>query len=116
MEKIGKIAKDRINIVLEGFDPISSGGFTQVPNVVLKNKNLSLGAKFCYSMLLMYAWQNDFCFPGQEKLAEEIGITPRSVRNHLAELRKIGYISVKRRGLTKTNVYILHAKIKADRK
>jgi hypothetical protein len=33
------------NIILEGFDPVSAGGFTQVPNILLKYKKLSQQAK-----------------------------------------------------------------------
>lgn len=33
-------------------------------------------------MLLKYAWQDDFCFPGQERLAEDMGVTDRE-RPHL---------------------------------
>ena len=47
------------NIILEGFDAVSAGGFTQVPNFILKSKELSVGAKLTYSMLLSYAWPNE---------------------------------------------------------
>jgi hypothetical protein len=38
MDKIGDINrfKERQNIILEGFDPVTAGGFTQIPNVLLK--------------------------------------------------------------------------------
>ena len=114
MEKIGNTdrAREHRNIILEGFDPVSRGGFTQVADIILINEKLSLGAKLTYSMLLRYAWQNDFCYPGQDTLGKAIGITDRQVRRHLTELIKIGYVSVHRRGLGKTNVYTLYATIK----
>jgi hypothetical protein len=33
-----------------------------------------------YAMLLKFAWQKDFCFPAQERIATDLGIGIRSVR------------------------------------
>src|SRR6266851_2233466 len=63
------------NIELATSDPIARGGFTQVPNFILKNPQISVGAKVAYAMFLSYAWNNDFCFPGQDGLAKDMGIT-----------------------------------------
>ena len=70
---IGDILKER-NIVLRGADVATQGGFTQVPNFILKSKKLSSGDKLAFAMLLSYAWQNDYCFPGQETLAKDLGV------------------------------------------
>lgn len=114
MKRIGDSPefKSRKNIILKGFDPVSSKGFTQVPNVILTQQGLSVGAKLAYAMLLKYAWQNDFCYPGQVKLGKDLGVKQRQVRNYLSELATSGYVSVKRRGLGKTNIYILYATVK----
>ena len=82
---IGDILKER-NIVLRGADAATQQGFTQVPNFILKSKKLSSGDKMAFAMLLSYAWQNDYCFPGQETLAEDLGVTDRSVRTNLKAL------------------------------
>ena len=95
-------------IVFEGADPVSAGGFTQVPNCVLENGKLSAGAKLTYAMLLKYAWQNDYCFPGQERLAKDMGSGKRSVVRFMAELEHHGFVTIKRRGQGKTNVYVVH--------
>ncbi len=95
-------------------------GFTQLPNYVLRDKKLSFGARLAYAILLSYAWQDDSCFPGQERMAEDLGTSDRSVRNFLNELKGRGYIAWKQQGLTKTNIYyILDFKpiqIESDRK
>ncbi len=104
------------NIILEGFDPVAAAGFTQVPNVILKSADLSVGAKLAYAMLLSYAWQNEFCFPGQDTLAEDMGSGRRSVVRYLDELERQGFISIKRQGLGKVNIYTLHAKVKPKRR
>src|ERR1700687_1579695 len=85
------------NIVLKGADLLTAKGFTQVPNHVLVSNKLSPGAKLAYAMLLKYAWQNDYCFPGQERLATDMGVTDRSVRTYLQELEREKFITIKQR-------------------
>lgn len=99
-------------IIFEGADPVSAGGFTLVPNCVLEDSKLSAGAKLAYAMLLKYAWQNDYCFPGQERLAKDMGAGKRSVVRFMAELEKHGYVTIKRRGQGKTNLYVVHFQTK----
>ena len=105
--RIGDILKDP-NIILIGADAATAMGFTQVPNFLLKSTKLSSGDKMAFAMLLSYAWQNDFCFPGQERLADDLGLAERSVRRNLKSLEKNGLITIKRRGLGKTNIYELN--------
>lgn len=114
MDKIGDIArlKEHQNIILEGFDPVSAGGFTQLPNCVLNDPHLSPGGKVIYAKLLSYAWYNNRVFPGQDKLAEEIGSGKRTIIRLIAELEKRGYVEVKRRGQGLTNVYVLRHTVK----
>ncbi len=109
MERIGDLLKDK-NIILRGADAVTAMGFTQVPNFLLKSKKLSSGDKMTFAMLLSYAWQNDFCFPGQLRLAEDMGVTERSVRTHLKALEANGLLAIKQRGLGKTNIYELNLK------
>ena len=105
------------NIILKGADVLSAKGFTQVPNHVLVSGKLSPGAKLTYAMLLKYAWQNDFCFPGQERLAKDMGVTDRSVRTYLQELEMQKFVNIKQRGLGKPNLYELNLFVSsADRK
>lgn len=116
MKKIGEQLMERYqNISLDGFDPVAAAGFTQVPNVILKSAELSVGAKLAYAMLLSYAWQKDSCFPGQEALAEDMGAGRRSVVRYIEELERQGFLSIKRQGLGKVNIYTLHAKVKPKR-
>jgi hypothetical protein len=110
------LAEKQNTLLLSGFDPVSAHGFTQVPNVILEDPSLSLGAKMCYAMLLRYAWQKESCFPGQESLAQGLGISKRSVVTFLKELESSGYVEKMRRGLGKTNVYVLHCRVVRKRK
>ena len=86
-------------------------GFTQVPNFILTNKELSVGAKLYYAMLLKYARENDRCFPGQQRLAEDMGAGERSVRTYQNELEEAGFLEVTQRGLGKTNWYKLDLRV-----
>lgn len=95
------------NIVLKGADVLSAKGFTQVPNYVLESDRLSPGAKLTYAMLLKYAWQNDFCYPGQDRLARDMGSGVRSVVRYIQELEKGEFIKIRKRGLGKPNLYEL---------
>lgn len=108
---IGDILKDR-NIILKGADAASAHGFTQVPNFLLKSKKLSSGDKLAFAMLLSYAWQNDFCFPGQIRLGIDMGLHETNVRRHLKSLEANGLLTIVRRGQGKTNIYELNLKPK----
>jgi hypothetical protein len=108
MEHIGqRLSQIARNIEIVGADPVTRHGFTQVPNFILTKKDVSVGAKLAYAMLLKYAWDNDACFPGQVKLAEDMGAGERSVRTYLKELETAGLL-----GLGRTNLYRLHLTIK----
>lgn len=105
-------ARER-NIEIVGADLATRHGFTQVPNFILTNNNISVGAKLAYAMLLKYAWDNDACFPGQLTLAKDMGAAERSIRTYLQELEKVELLEIKQRGLGKTNLYRLHLVIKS---
>ena len=113
MEPIGDILKER-NIELVGADPATLFGFTQVPNFILTNENISVGAKLAYAMLLKYSWYDDGCFPGQTTLAHDMGAGERSVRRYLQELEVADLLEIVQRGLMKTNLYKLHITVKKD--
>jgi hypothetical protein len=103
---ISDLLKDR-NIELVGADPATRFGFTQVPNFILTKEDISVGAKLAYAMLLKYAWGDDACFPGQARLATDMGSGERSVRRYLEELEAAKLLEVVQRGLGKTNLYRL---------
>lgn len=115
LSSIGDII-DR-NIILKGADVFTAKGFTMVPNSLLNSGKISPGAKLTYAMLLKYAWYNDYCFPGQERLAKDMGVTDRSIRTYLQELEAARFIDIKQRGLGKPNLYVLHVQTSTtDRK
>lgn len=116
MEHIGKQLGERArNIEIIGADPVTRFGFTQIPNAILTDKGLSVGGKLAYAMLLKYAWADDACYPGQQKLAIDMGAGERSVRTYLKELEDAGFLEVEQRGLGRTNLYRLHLTVRRRR-
>jgi hypothetical protein len=85
----------------------SKQGFTQVPNYVLTDTRLSFGARLTYAILLSYAWNKGSCFPGQKRVAEDLGVSDRTVRTYLHELEELGLISWKQQGPSKPNLYTI---------
>ena len=64
MERLGDTEQfKKRNMELEGFDRITAGGFTQIPNVIQNDPSLNLGEKAVYAQFLQYAWHHDYCFP-----------------------------------------------------
>jgi len=82
-------------------------GFVQLPKAILYARNLSRHAKILYAVLLGYAWQEDRCFPGYGRLCHDLQASENSVRLYMRELQDAGLLRWKRRGLGKTNLYIL---------
>lgn len=92
---------------IEILDKTLKLGFSSMPRIVLRLPNLSRNCKTTYSLLLDYAWQSGSCFPGQERLANDLGISIRTLRRDLDELKDFGLIDWKQRGRNKTNVYYI---------
>lgn len=111
MKEIGELLKEK-NLKLDTPNPVLQGGFTQVPNFILRNGELSVGAKVTYAMFLSYAWNNDSCFPGQDRLADDMGMSRSRVTEFVGELERMGLISIQRRGQGKTNIYTVHFQVK----
>lgn len=86
----------------------ASKGFSMMPYVLLGRSDISPNAKVVYLGLLKYAWQRGSCFPGQSKLATAVGLSERSVRRGLRELEGIGWLKTRRRGLNRSNQYVVH--------
>ena len=104
------------NIELYGGDVLTVKGYTQVPNHVLVSNRLSPGAKLTYAMILKYAWEKDFSFPGQDRLATDMGVTRQSVNTYIQELQREQFIQIQRRGQGRPNLYRLMMKKKPKRR
>jgi len=110
MKPVGELMERNIKLV--GADALSQRGFVQVPVAILRTKKLSIGAKMAYTALLSYAWHNDYCFPGQDRMADDIGAGRTSVNSYIKELEQKGFIKITRRGQGRTNLYEVNLKAK----
>jgi hypothetical protein len=104
MDRIKNILEKHTIVIL---NKALKHGFAQIPRYVLNDKRMSFGARLTYAVLLSYAWQEDSCFPGQDRMAKDLGVTRKAVNAYLTELKKCRYIDWERRGLGKTNVYYI---------
>src|ERR1700676_1553400 len=87
-----------------------AAGLRRSPIFSSSRRKLRPGDKRAFAMLLSYAWQNDYCFPGQKRLAEDMGLHETNVRRHLKSLEANGLLTITRRGQGKTNIYELNLK------
>ncbi len=96
-------------LALDGF-PL----YAQIPNWVLLSKALSHGAKCLYGVIMIYADKRTLtAFPGRERLADDLGVSGRSVGAYIKELEGVGALTVERRRNQRTgnffvNSYTLH--------
>ncbi|HXR31467.1 MAG TPA: helix-turn-helix domain-containing protein [Solirubrobacterales bacterium] len=88
-------------------DDTTQQGFTQIPNAILRDSDLSAGARLTYALLSSFAWQADECWVGQAKLAKLAGVGDRQIRNYLGELEEGDLLETTRQGLHKPNLYTL---------
>lgn len=70
------------------------GHYILVPKAILDPKlDLSEGQILCFSCLKKYGGMGA-SYPGQNTLGSDIGLSPRTIRNHLRKLLEKGLISV----------------------
>jgi len=106
MEAIGPLIRKRVEqIIIE--NELLRSGFAAFPYLVMRDKQLSPGARLTYAFLLMYAWQEGSCFPGQARLAKDIGVSERHLQRYLYELRDSKYIQIERADKRFNNTYII---------
>jgi hypothetical protein len=106
MDHIAGQLENRLrNIELVQADPVAQHGFTQVPNFLFKNSGLSMGAIVVYAKFLSFAWHNDYCFPGQQRLAADLDMSVSRINDFIKELEQADLIEIERRGQGKTNFY-----------
>ena len=87
-------------------DAALAGGFVQVPIGIFFDSNLKDGPVRTYGALLWYAWKQGRA-PGQEVMAQELGMGLRTIQRHLKDLQTAGYIAVEQLGLGKANRYVI---------
>src|SRR5690625_3117237 len=97
--------QDRTNnstLTVQGFTP-----YAQIPKWILRaGDKLSHGAVRLYGVIMSYADNTTrTAFPGQEKLAQDLGVSVRSIFTYMKDLEKYGALIVERRRNKRTGNY-----------
>jgi hypothetical protein len=79
-----------------------------LPLAIIANKEIGPGAKLLYSKLLDYAQRGETAT--NNRLAPDLSVSPRSVRNYMAELKSARLVEVHRHP-GKPNSYRLPAAV-----
>ena len=74
------------------FNPYKNFVGSFIPNCLLQYRELSSSAKLLWARLAQYAGENGYCYPSQQTLADELGLSERQVRNLLQELETKQFI------------------------
>jgi hypothetical protein len=73
-------------------------GFTQVPNAVLLNRELSAGSRLAYALLLQRAWSKGNGRATVAALVEDMKSNETEVRQYLEELEAADLLDVDQQG------------------
>lgn len=73
---------------------ILSKGYGPVARYVMRDSNLSVGAKCLYSYLVSFAGSENTCFPPRDMITNELVINKDTFTKYLRELKESGYIVV----------------------
>lgn len=87
-----------------------AGGFTRIPNFIVRSPDLSPDQKAVLAVIISYSFA-DRCFPKHQKIAECIGKSRSSVKRYLNELREKGFITWKKTLYGRTNQYYINETI-----
>ena len=81
--------------------------FVPLPHAIIYDDRLSLGAKVTYMFLRARCLDKEYCLLGQERLAQEMRLSERTVRRHIQELKKFGIIQVRpRMGTSAVTIFV----------
>jgi len=86
---------------------MTTSTFAPIPNHILRNRNLSHGAKLCCARLIQYAGKTGKCYPKLATLAVELGMSVRAVQRFISELEFHVLLETRRRGRGQSNMYLL---------
>lgn len=80
-------------------------GFTIAPNVILTTDKLTPHEKTLYLLLRHYSRDDGECWPGQDRLADQVPCARPSLAPMLKKLASHGLIEIRRQGQGLPNLY-----------
>lgn len=96
------------------YEGILAKGYGLIPQLVTRDKDLSIEAKAIYGYLAAFAGTTGEAFPGVTLICEELNISKKRYLSHRKALIEKGYIEIKRERLESgfsKNLYILKQNI-----
>jgi len=79
-----------------------------IPRVITSDRQLSPAARLLWGIIRQRAWKDGWCRSSDADLAGELGVHPRKIRAHCAQLSKAGYLlTVQRSGTTPERALLL---------
>jgi len=88
--------------------PVPRDGWVQVANAFIDERPLD-NERLAHVILMSYAWDEEACHPYQEELATRLGVSVRTIKRRVGELRAAALVTVERGGgQDHPNVYHLH--------
>jgi hypothetical protein len=82
--------------------------FVQTPVSLVRCRSLTPVAKVTYDVLLSYRDSTGYAYPGQARLAAEVGVSEPTLRRALRLLVSASLVEPTRRGQGLTNCYLVH--------
>ena len=76
-----------------------------IPNWLQCRREINQGAKLAYARLAQYAGRDGECYPRQQTLAAELGVSERTANEYIRTLVKFRLIEKERPGLGMSNRY-----------
>ncbi|MFJ8262695.1 helix-turn-helix domain-containing protein [Rummeliibacillus sp. NPDC094406] len=88
---------ENINGVI--YEGLLSKGYGLIPQMITRDKDLSIEAKAIYGYLSAFAGNNNEAFPSVELICAELGISENRYRKHRKALLDKGFIRIRRERL-----------------
>lgn len=100
---------ESVDIKLES-DSILEKGYGLISRDVMRDKNISLGAKGIYCYLNSFAGSKGVCYPSLELIRLEMNLSKNTLNKYIKELKETGLIKVYRmqneeNNLLSNNIY-----------
>jgi len=80
-------------IQIAGRYSMAAANTSFIPTAIIRSKEIGPGPKLVYSQLLAYAATNEPAT--NNRLAADLAVSPRSVRNYIAALKAAGLVQVR---------------------
>lgn len=94
---------------IKGFN-INSQGYGTVAKAVMQSQDISISAKALYAYFCSFTGAGCSCFPSQQKISFDLGVSKDSLNKYIRELKEAGFLKVeqeKTNGRFSRNIYTL---------